>query len=158
VLVGFLEDLVDVVLVRFQQRADLERRMAAERRDVLACLHGMRIGFGRLVAQPRDDRDPVVSEDHEAVVHVADDARQLELENPVETRDDLLRELGIERRVVHGMSSRLSCLAEMARYGAHGSAAAPGFQTCEWQCEYDASDHACVVECAGSAALRELLD
>ncbi len=85
----FGEDLVDVVLVRFQQRADLERRMPAEIRDVLARLGRVRLGLFRLIAQPADDRDAVVAEDHEAVVQVANQPRELELENVIEGRDDL---------------------------------------------------------------------
>src|SRR4029450_10542661 len=46
--------------------------------------------LGRLVAHPLDDRDARVTEDHERVVDVADDAGELQLENGVESGDDAL--------------------------------------------------------------------
>src|SRR5205807_10210559 len=69
------QDLVDVVLVRFQQRSELERRVTAEIGDVLAGLHRVRLSLVRLGAEPRHDRDAVVAEDHETVVKVAHQSR-----------------------------------------------------------------------------------
>ena len=95
-LVRFLEDFVDVVLVGLEQRADLERRMAAEGGDVFARQHRVGVGFVALLAQPGDDRDAVVAEDHEAVVHVAHHAGELELEDAVEALDHLLGQFRVE--------------------------------------------------------------
>ena len=47
------ENLVDVVLVGLEQRADLQRRMAAEIGDVLARLRRVSLGLIGLAAQPR---------------------------------------------------------------------------------------------------------
>src|SRR5262249_31924728 len=57
--------------------------------DVLAHLHGMRLRLVGLRAQPGDDRDAVVTEDHEAVVQVAHQPGELELEDAVQGLDDL---------------------------------------------------------------------
>ena len=65
-----------------------QRGMTTEVGDVLAGLHGVRLRFVRLAAQPRDDRNAVVAEDHEAVMQVANQSRELELENAVERLDD----------------------------------------------------------------------
>src|SRR5256885_17110823 len=83
------QNLIDVVLVRLQQRADLERRVTREIGDVLAGLNRVRLGLIGLSAQPGDDRDAVVAEDHETVMQIAHQSRRLELENAVEGRDDL---------------------------------------------------------------------
>jgi hypothetical protein len=58
---------------------------------VLARLGGMRLGLIRLPAQPGDDRNAVVAEDHEAVVQVPDEPGELQLENAIEGADHLLR-------------------------------------------------------------------
>src|SRR5207237_89310 len=80
-----------VVLVSLQQRADPQRRMPAEIGDVLAGLDRVRLSLIRLAAQPADNRNAVMAEDHEAVMQVAHQARELELENVVERLDDLCR-------------------------------------------------------------------
>jgi len=86
------QDLVDVVLVGLEQRSNLQRRVLAESGDVLALLHT------RLAAHPGDDRDAVVTEDHEAIVQITHQAGELELENAPEDLDNpggfCLAELG----------------------------------------------------------------
>src|SRR5580658_7356514 len=62
--------------------------MAAESRDVLAGLYRVHLRLIRLAAQPGNDRDAVVAKDHEAVVQVAHQPGQLELENVLENLDD----------------------------------------------------------------------
>jgi len=57
------QNLIDVVLVRFQQRADLQGRVTCEIGDVLAGFDRVRLGLVRLGEQPGDDRDAVVAED-----------------------------------------------------------------------------------------------
>ena len=52
VLDRLLEDVVDVVLVRLQQLADLQRRVAAEAGDVLAGLDRVLVRLGGLVPEP----------------------------------------------------------------------------------------------------------
>src|SRR5918995_5981244 len=88
VLEGLMEDLPDLVLVRFDQLADLEGRVTAERRNVLAGDRGVVHAFDRLVPHPADDRDARVAEYHQRVVDVAHDAGELELEDRVEGKDD----------------------------------------------------------------------
>ena len=56
-----MQDLPDLVLVRFGQLADREGRVTAERRDVLAGDRGVVHAFDRLVARPADDRDAHVA-------------------------------------------------------------------------------------------------
>jgi len=66
---------------------------------VLARLHRVCLRLVRLGAQPGDDRDAVVTEDHEAVVQIAHQAGELELEDALEDLDDpgsfRLAELGL---------------------------------------------------------------
>src|SRR6516164_442370 len=81
------QDLVDVVLVGLEQRADLQRGVLAEGGDVLARLYGVCLRLVRLAAQPGDDRDAVVTEDHEAVVQITHQAGELELEDALEDLD-----------------------------------------------------------------------
>ena len=71
--------------------------MAAEIGDVLARLRRMRLRFVRLAAQPAHDRDAVVTEDHEAVVQIAHQPRELELQDPVERAQNCFVFFGIER-------------------------------------------------------------
>src|SRR4029453_14922270 len=61
----FAQDVADVVAVRLEQLPDRERRVLSEKRDHLARLLGVTDRFRRLLAQPGDDRDPVVAVDHE---------------------------------------------------------------------------------------------
>src|SRR5580698_5300816 len=83
------QDLIHVVLVSLEQRADLERRVTTEVGDLLARLYRVRLRLVGLSAQPADDRDTVVAEYHETVVQVANQSRELELEDAVEGLDDL---------------------------------------------------------------------
>jgi hypothetical protein len=75
--------------------------MAAECRDVFAGEHRMCVRLGRLVAQPRHDGNAVVAKDHEAVVHVAHHARELELEDVVEAVDHIVGEIRIKVGIGH---------------------------------------------------------
>ena len=84
------QDLADVVLVRLEQRTDRERRMPAEPRHELARPLRVRERLGRFRAEPRDDRNAAVAENHHRIVRVANYARELALENAVQLRDDLL--------------------------------------------------------------------
>ena len=61
----FSENVANIVFVRFQQRADPERRMRANLGDQLAGGSGVRHRFGCLRFKPIHDRYPVVSVDHE---------------------------------------------------------------------------------------------
>src|SRR5688572_13338178 len=88
------QNLADVVRMRLEQVADPEGRMPAEARNHLAGLLRMPQRLGRLILEPLDDRNAAVAEDHHRVVRVADDARELALEDEVQLFDDLL---GIER-------------------------------------------------------------
>src|SRR5436309_7265723 len=90
VLEGLLQDLVDVVPVRLQQLSDLQRRMAAQGSDVLARRDCVRDRFLGLLAHPLHDRNASVTEDHQRIVRVADDPRQLQLEDAIEDVDGLL--------------------------------------------------------------------
>src|SRR5262245_7939433 len=83
-----MQDLPDLVLVRFDQLADLEGRVTAERCNVLAGDRGVVHAFDRLITHPADDRDARVAEYHQRVVNVAHDASELELEDRVEGKDD----------------------------------------------------------------------
>src|SRR2546428_3641548 len=90
VIQRFTQDLGDVVFVGLDQLADVERRMAAERRHVFAG-HGRMVHTLRgLVAHPADDRNTRVAEDHQRVMQIADHARELELQNGIETAYDFL--------------------------------------------------------------------
>ena len=83
-----MQDLPSLVLARFAQLADLERRVTAERRNVLAGDRGVVHALDRLVTHPADDRDARVAEYRQRVVHVAHDASEFELEDRVESQDD----------------------------------------------------------------------
>jgi hypothetical protein len=61
------ENLVYAVLVSLEERADLQGRVPGEIRDVLTGENRVRLSLIRLAAQPCDDRDAVVAEDHETV-------------------------------------------------------------------------------------------
>src|SRR5678815_4135282 len=79
-----IRDRGDVMFVGLDQLADVERRMAAERRHVFAG-HGRMVHTLRgLVAHPADDWNTRVAEDHQRVMHIADHARELELQNGIE--------------------------------------------------------------------------
>ena len=66
--------------------------------DVLAGLRGRRLAFLRLVAQLRHCRNSVVTENHEAVVPVADDAGKLDLEDSAKRLDDAVSVAGTPSR------------------------------------------------------------
>jgi hypothetical protein len=74
--------------LRFEQIADAQRRIPAERSDELAGLLRVQQRFVGLGTQPADDRDATIAIDHEGVVRVAHDACELRFENPVEDDDD----------------------------------------------------------------------
>src|SRR5215203_2419512 len=84
---AFAKDVADIVLMRFEQRTDLQRRMPAEHRDKLTGSTRMGQTFIAIALQPRDDRDTVISKDHQRVVRVPHDAGQLEFHDPVKNRD-----------------------------------------------------------------------
>src|SRR5207249_6450006 len=79
VIQRFTQDLGDVVFVGLDQLADVERRMAAERRHVFAGHRRMAHTLRVLVAHLADDRITRVAEDYERVMQIADRARELEL-------------------------------------------------------------------------------
>src|SRR5881397_763591 len=104
VIQRFTQNLGDVVFVGLDQLADVERRMAAERRYVLAG-HGRMVHALRgLVAHPADDRNTRVAEDHQRVMQIAHYARELELQNGIEATDDFL---GIDLVVFTGHDALL---------------------------------------------------
>ena len=59
----FTHDRADIVLMAVEQRADLQRRIGAQQSDHFTRLLAMGQGLGRLLPQPRNNRDPVVAED-----------------------------------------------------------------------------------------------
>ncbi len=61
---------------------------------------GVRLRLFGLITQPADDGNTVVTEDHEAVVHVTHEPRELQLEDAIEGGDDLFG-LGIGECVAH---------------------------------------------------------
>ena len=73
---ALFHDVIQRVLLSFNEFADLETWVPAESRDVLSGDTRMPKRFSRLVAQPLHDRDAVVAEDHEGVVRVAHDASE----------------------------------------------------------------------------------
>ena len=105
--------------------------MPAESGDVFARQDRVRVGLIGLVAQPGDDRNAVVAENHEAVVHVAHHAGEFELENAVQVVDDFLGEFGI-RAVSRSWRS-----PESDRCRGQCMVVQPGgnFRVCECQCE-----------------------
>src|SRR5579863_10176621 len=98
---GLAQYLIHIVLVSLEQRADAQRGVSAQTRYVLASLHRVSLGLVRLAAQPPNDRDAVVAEYHEAVVQIAHQARELELQDAIQGTDDLLGLAGGDRRA-HG--------------------------------------------------------
>src|SRR5713101_5522405 len=123
VIQGFLENLNDVVLVRLDQLADLQRRMPAKGGYVLAGHRGVAHALRGLAAHPADDRNARVAEDHQRVMYVAHHAREFELEDGVEAGDDFL---GVDRVVFAGHASLLVCASECEsltgrRYASRGS-------------------------------------
>ena len=76
--------------------------MAAEICDVLSGKGRMRLRLVRLGPQPGDDRDAVVAENHEAVMQVAHQTRELQLQNLIQSRNDGRLSLSVKGCVGHG--------------------------------------------------------
>ena len=72
------------MLVRFEQRADLQGRMLTEVRHQFARFLRVSQASISLAAQPLRNRDTIVAEDHQRVMRIAHDSRQLGFQNLIQ--------------------------------------------------------------------------
>jgi hypothetical protein len=72
-----------------EQRADLQRRIGAQQGNHLARLLRVRERLGGLVPQPRNNRDPVVTEHKKRIMGVSNNSCELLLKDMIQKADDL---------------------------------------------------------------------
>ena len=89
VLQAFPQDIADVVLLRFEQRTDLQLRVSAQQRDHFSGPLGVGQSFRGIALHPADDGNPVVAVDHQGIVRVTHHPGQLQFHDLVQDLDGL---------------------------------------------------------------------
>ena len=89
-LEALFQDVIQRMFVGLNEFANFKAGVSTERRDVLSSNMSMVERLRRLVAKPLHDGDSVMAKDHQRVVRISNDSRELGFQNLVELIDNFI--------------------------------------------------------------------